>query len=157
MKTSTPLSQAEEVANAFVLDAVRLGVRKIDVCGSIRRKEATVGDVDVVVEGELEPLRILGEVTEGGTERLTLIYRELQVNVFRSVPEEWGAALFYATGPAKYQIAYRSKAKFKGWLLNNHGLFDQTGGRLAGQTEEEIYAAFSKEWKAPERRGKKNE
>jgi len=154
-KTKIPLAEAEQLADVFLREAKEKGVERIQICGSIRRRESVVGDLDVVVEGDLGRLCSLGLMQEGGTERITLIYHGVQVNVFRSVPEEWGAAIFYTTGPASYQIGFRMKAKRLKWLLNQHGLFDRDGKKLAGETEEGIYAAFGKEWKAPERRGKK--
>ena len=158
MKTRIPLAEADLLAASFVEEAKKRGMKRIEVCGSVRRKEPFVGDLDVVVEGDLQMFEFptpIGEIFEGGMERVSLTYKGVHVNVFRSVPEEWGAAIFYATGPAKYQIAYRAKAKYKHWLLNNHGLFDQDGKKMAGETEGGIYKAFGKEWKPPEKRGKK--
>lgn len=62
--------------------------------------------------------------------------------------------LFFLTGPAGYSIAYRKRAKEKGWHLDQYGLKDEHGDVIASRTESSIYKAFGKSYKQPELRGK---
>jgi DNA polymerase/3'-5' exonuclease PolX len=83
-----------------------------------------------------------------------MLYRGQQVNLFYA-KSNWGAMQFYLTGPKNYCIGYRMKARSDDMLLNQYGLFDKSGKRLAGETEESIYAVFSKKYKDPWLRGSK--
>lgn len=147
---------AEKLAKEFIEELNKIDIRKVEIAGSLRRKENWIGDIDLVCEGSLARLsQIPGLDIKRGQELVTAVYKDQQFNLLRSPFEEWGAALFYLTGPQKYTIAYRMKAKVKGWTLNQHGLFDQEGKKIAGDTEESIYKMFDKNWKAPEKRGKR--
>jgi DNA polymerase (family 10) len=151
------LSVAEVLATKLVEELQQLGFAKTQVAGSIRRKEKWIGDIDLIVDGDMSLLSKVPELSifEGGKERVSALYKGQQVNFFRSTPGSWGAALFYVSGPSGYHIGYRMKAKNRCWVLNQHGLFDEKGKLLASATEEEIYKCFGKEYKAPEKRGKR--
>ena len=45
----------------------------------------------------------------------------------------------YFTGSKEHNIELRKIAIDKGWKLNEYGLFDKLGKRIAGRTEEEAY------------------
>ena len=66
----------------------------------------------------------------------------LQVDL-RALPHEsYGAALQYFTGSKEHNIVLRSRALKLGLTLNEYGLFQlESEERVAGETEEEIYAA----------------
>lgn len=159
MKAASKMSLAiaETLVDKLIEELRKVGISTIQVAGSIRRRETWVGDIDLIIEGDLSLIAKLPDVNifEGGTERVSALYKGQQVNFFRSEPATWGAMLFYLTGPTQNQIGYRMKAKVKGWTLNQHGLFDEKGKLLAAATEEEIYAAFGKPYKPPELRGKR--
>ena len=77
----------------------------------------------------------------------------LQVDL-RALPHEsYGAALQYFTGSKEHNIVLRSRALKLGLTLNEYGLF-QAGSeaRVAGETEEEVYAALGLPWIPPELR-----
>ena len=65
--------------------------------------------------------------------------------------ESYGAALLYFTGSKGYNIELRKRAIARGLKLNEYGLF-KGERRIAGATEESIYAALDLPWVAPERR-----
>jgi len=131
------------------------GAARVQVVGSLLRGEQLIGDVDLLVEGDLLTLApLLGEVVEAGASRSTVLVDGQQVNLFHGTEDEWGAQLFYLTGPSRYVIAYRMKAKRKGWLLNQHGLFDGEGRLLEARSEERIYELLGKKWKEPCLRGR---
>lgn len=135
------------------------GFTEMEVAGSIRRGEAYIGDIDLIVEAPAITKNDFAdpefEYKEGGESRITFLFEGQQINVFAAQEDNWGAFLFYLTGPTNYAIAYRAKASAKNWKLNQYGLFNEKGEKIAGKTEVEIYAAFDKNYKAPEKRGKR--
>src|SRR5262249_24228915 len=66
-------------------------------------------------------------------------------------PASFGAALLYFTGSKAHNVALRQLAIKRGWKLNEYGLFRGTR-RIAGATEEEIYARIGLAWIPPELR-----
>lgn len=158
-KNQTKMSrfEAEKLAEEFTAELAKIGITHTQIAGSIRRTEDWIGDIDMILEGDLSLLAQIpgAKVMEGGKERVTLLWRNQQINAFRAEPSYWGAMLFYLTGPSSYTIAYRMKAKVKGWHLDQYGLFDKDGKKLAGETEEGIYKAFDKNYKIPSKRGKR--
>jgi len=153
-KVQMLLTDAEALCTEFTKQCAVLGIVHTEIAGSIRRRSRYVGDVDLIVEGDLGLLKLIPgfEIFEGGTERVSGTFKGQQFNVFRAEKAYWGATLWYLTGPQGTTIGYRMKARNKGWLLNQYGLFDKEGKRIAGETEEGLYAAFDKPWKSPELR-----
>ena len=121
-----------------------LGISVV-LAGSLRRGSGTVGDLDVLSTdpGALDALAGcpgVEEVLEKG-ERMVRARLEggVQVDLRRFSEEELGAAEVYFTGSKAHNIALRTLASGKGWKLNEYGLFDGAGARLAGASEEEVY------------------
>jgi len=142
------------------------GAALVEPAGSIRRRRETVGDIDLLVASD-DPERVLRavrdlpltrEVVASGSTKITFLTREqFQVDV-RIVPREsWGAALLYFTGSKAHNIALRDRAIARGWKLNEYGLFDGRGKRLASETEAEVYAALGLDWIPPELREQSGE
>ena len=68
-------------------------------------------------------------------------------------PENRGAALLYFTGSKEHNVALRGRANKMGWTLNEYALTTLQGGRrVAGTTEEEIYAKLKLDFIPPELR-----
>jgi DNA polymerase (family 10) len=90
-------------------------------------------------------------------ERTTVVLRSgIQVDV-RAVPEEsYGAALMYFTGSKAHNIALRGLANERKWKLNEYGLFSGKR-RIAGATEEEVYAKLGLAYIPPELREDRGE
>lgn len=133
------------------------GVKKAEIAGSYRRRKATVGDLDILVAGE-DGKAIIDHFTEydeiekiasqGKTRSTVTLRSDLQVDL-RVVPEEsWGAALHYFTGSKAHNIAGRRRAQDRGLKLNEYGVFED-GDRIAGATEEEVYAQIGLPWIVP--------
>src|SRR5439155_11520725 len=80
----------------------------------------------------------------------------LQVDFRFFEPEEFGAALMYFTGSKPHNIALRRIAMARKWKLNEYGLFAGRK-RLAGETEEAIYARLGLAWIPPELREERGE
>jgi len=162
-KARFKLSVAEAEAEALVR-FLRDGGRVV-VAGSFRRRRDTVGDLDVVVTAKdwaavgdkLARYENVANVLAHGPTRTTVVLRSgLQVDV-RAVPEEsYGAALLYFTGSQAHNIALRGLANDHGWKLNEYGLFAGKR-RIAGATEEEIYAKLGLAFVPPELREDRGE
>src|SRR5438105_90480 len=92
--------------------------------------------------------RVLGQ---GDTKSSVKLAAGLQVDL-RVVPaESFGAALCYFTGSKAHNVALRQLAIKRGYKLNEYGLF-RGRRRLAGRTEEEIYARLGLAYVPPELR-----
>ncbi|HHE47363.1 MAG TPA: DNA polymerase/3'-5' exonuclease PolX, partial [Candidatus Acetothermia bacterium] len=135
--------------------------RRIQPAGSLRRGCETVGDLDLLAisdqpEAAASAFVSLPEVEEvlaqGPKKSSVRLSGGLQVDL-RIVPEEsFGAALQYFTGSKAHNIRLRERAVARGWKLNEYGLFDREGKRLAGETEEDIYRALDLDFIPPELR-----
>jgi DNA polymerase (family 10) len=127
--------------------------KKIEIVGSIRRKKLNPGDVDIVlvpkdVDKLTEAMRKKGKFVQGGEHESTWKVEGVTVELYYTVPEEWGAALLAYSSKKGSGIGLRIVAKRKGLKLNNHGLF-KGKKRIAGKTEREIYKALGRSYKEP--------
>ena len=158
-----PLGRALPIGRTLV-EALRgtRGVKEIALAGSIRRGRETVGDIDLLVTSEhpravmdaFVALPDVGEVLEKGDTKGSIRHREgIQVDLRVVEPECFGAALVYFTGSKQHNIHVREMALRKGLKLSEYGLFRASSGRrVAGVTEEEVYAAIGLPWIPPELR-----
>ncbi|MBN1193490.1 MAG: DNA polymerase/3'-5' exonuclease PolX [Coriobacteriia bacterium] len=136
------------------------GVVEADYAGSIRRMKETVGDIDVLVAAEDGPavmaaVRELPIVTEvllsGETKTSVMTTSGRQADVRVVSPECWGAALQYFTGSAEHNVHMREIAKSRGLKISEYGVFRVADDeRVAGNTEEEVYAALGMPTMPPE-------
>ena len=130
--------------------------RRIQVAGSIRRKEPSPRDIDFVLipknREKLEDfMKKKGKFMQGGEHESTWKVGGIKVELYYTIPEEWGAALLAYSSKKGSAIGLRMVAKRKGLLLNNHGLF-KGKKKIASKTEREIYAALGRPYKKPEDR-----
>lgn len=133
-------------------------VRRAEIAGSLRRFKETIGDFDFLVLSE-KPETVAGffaampEVVhvhaKGESKVLVRLANGLDADL-RIVPEaSFGAALAYFTGSREHGVALRTLAIEKGLKLNEYGVF-RGEKRLAGRTEEEVYAALGLPFIPPE-------
>lgn len=159
-----PFAEAE--AEALVAMLKRgLDHGRVVVAGSYRRRRETVGDLDILVTAaqgvsvgkKLADYENVANVLARGPTRTSVVLRSgLQIDL-RVVPEEsYGATLLYFTGSKAHNIALRNIANERGWKLNEYGLFDGER-RIAGATEEEIYAKLGLAYVPPELREDRGE
>lgn len=154
------LADALPLAERLVSSLTELpAVASASIAGSIRRMKETVGDVDVLVAsddpaGVMDAVRVLPSVTaviaSGETKTSVLTTSGRQADVRVVAPASWGAALQYFTGSAEHNVRLREIAKSRGLKISEYGVFDASGARVAGDTEEEVYAALGMPFVPPE-------
>jgi DNA polymerase (family X) len=158
------LSFADKAARELEAEIHKLeGIDAVTYAGSLRRGRETVGDLDLLVTGvnaesALELVANYPRVHEvlgrGVNKTSVKLGREgLQVDV-RALPREsFGAALQYFTGSKEHNVSVRMRAVKMGLTLNEYGLFRaESGERVAGETEEQVYQALGLDWIPPEMR-----
>ncbi len=160
-----PLSRALAISQHLLhtLEALP-GVEQALTAGSIRRKRSTIGDIDIVMAADprkrtalIRKIKLLPQVQRvlsAGQTRISLVLQEgIQADLRLVARHEWGAALLYFTGSKEHNIRLRTLARNRGWKINEYGVFELSSGRrLAGDTEESIYALFGLDYIPPEKR-----
>ncbi len=162
-RSRTLLSAARQVA-AQTVEALCAhgGVERIEVAGSLRRLRETVKDIDLLVTST-DPARVVKtlvtlpaviEVLAHGDTKAAVRHRDgLQIDLRVVEPEAFGAALQYFTGSKDHNVRLREMARRRGLSISEYGVFDEkTGARVAGATEEDVYAAVGLPWIPPELR-----
>lgn len=139
--------------------------QRVAPAGSLRRMKDSVGDLDIVVTAtDSEALTAhfvaydgVGRVlAHGGTKASVELRQGMQVDL-RVVPEEsFGAALHYFTGSKAHNIAVRALAQKRDLKINEYGVF-AGDVRVAGDTEESVFAAVGLPFIAPELRENRGE
>jgi len=141
------------------------GADRVEVAGSFRRARETVGDLDILVTSK-DPAKVFETFTaqplvaevkmRGETKETVVLSGGLQVDLRVVKPEEFGAALQYFTGSKDHNVRLRSRARDRGLKVNEYGVF-RGDERIAGSTEEEVYASLGLAWIPPELREDRGE
>ncbi len=156
---------AEALALADDLVAYFAG-KNIEVkpAGSLRRGRSTVGDIDLLASDEracelFVSYPGVSTILERGPTRSSIVLRNgTQVDLRVIEKEGYGAALMYFTGSKEHNIVLRNLAIEKSWKLNEYGLFEVKGERrIAGKSEEEVYARLGLQFIPPELRENRGE
>jgi DNA polymerase (family 10) len=160
------LHEAEPHARALV-EYLRSGgaVQEIEVAGSFRRRRETIGDLDILVTSTA-PEQVMARftkypdvkrvVSQGPTRATVRLSNGLQVDLRAVEPDAYGSALQYFTGSQAHSIELRKIAQAKKLKLNEYGVYEGTR-RVAGRTEQDVYAAMGVEWIPPELREARGE
>ncbi len=130
---------------------------RIQIVGSIRRKEKNPVDIDIALIPKNEKdkdkigkiLKEEGKFIQGGEKRATFRINGIKVELYYTNSEEWGATLLAYSSQFGAGIGLRMVAKRKGMKLSQHGLFSKSGRRIAGKTERQIYHALGRPYKEP--------
>jgi len=151
------LEMAQELAEKIVATISHL-CEKIEVAGSIRRKKAEVGDIDIVVIpkpfmwGRI-PIVMRSELDAkpgiGGSELIRMYVPfanspdgQAQVDFYAAKRETWGVILLIRTGSTDHNIRLCTHAKALGMMLSaSRGVLEK-GMVIASKTEEEIFKAL---------------
>lgn len=144
-------------------------VRRIEGAGSWRRGCETVGDVDLVAVADdaaavMERFRAWEHSTEtilsGPTKSSLRGPGGTQVDLRVVAEPSFGAAWQYFTGSKEHNILVRSRARERGWTLNEYGfrvLSEPAAAPPPAATEEEVYGALGLAWIPPELREGRDE
>lgn len=168
-----PLKDVVPTADDFLARVRALpGVSAAEVAGSLRRRrkafdagkldagKATVGDVDIVACADDGHAIVAAFVAfpgvrtvlgAGDTRGSVLLDSGLQVDLRVVSKPHYGSALLYLTGSRIHAIELRSAAIKLGLKLNEYGVWDGEK-KLAGETEQSMYAALGLPWLEPEDR-----
>ena len=160
-KERLPIGQVLPHAQELVAALRQLNdVKQISVAGSLRRMKETIGDIDILVtSANPEPVmdvftkfpRVKQLLARGPTRSSVVLDVGLQADVRVVEPESFGAALQYFTGSKDHNVKLRERAVKKGLKINEYGVFTVPGDRrVAGRTEEEVYASVGFPWIPPE-------
>ena len=139
------------------------GVKQVALAGSYRRCKETVGDLDILITAHrgapvMQALTAYEDVDEviaqGSTKATVRLRNGTQVDL-RLVPQvSYGAALHYFTGSKAHNIAVRNLAQKRGLKINEYGVF-KGERRIAGKTEQQVFATVGVPYIEPElRRGR---
>jgi DNA polymerase (family 10) len=156
-------------------------VEDVQVAGSYRRRRETIGDIDLlvmssdpaaVIEHFLSYGPIRDVIKEGENGASVHLANDLQVDMRVLDGDTFGAALVYFTGSKEHNIELRQRALERGLSVSEYGVFElagegeesvtsttgrELGKRVAGRTEEEVYAILELPWIPPEMREHRGE
>ena len=150
-----------------ILEKIRalLEVQSAEFGGSLRRMQETVGDLDFIVFSS-KPAEVIKKFLKFSEiksihsqgEHRALVRLNIDTDADMSVvsPESLGSALIAWTGDKQHNIALRTLAEKKSWMLNDYGLWE---GKtlLASKTEEDVYKKLGMDWIPPEIRNNTGE
>jgi len=179
-KGRTLLGDAFPLAHEIIDELkAKAGLKAAEPAGSLRRMRESVGDIDILVtvtpprgkkkvRDEEVPggwavveaftgLDIVREVLAAGDTKGSIRTGEgLQVDLRVVPPESFGAALQYFTGSKAHNVKLRGLARDRGLKINEYGVF-KGKKRVAGETEQDVYAALDLPWIPPELREDRGE
>ena len=164
-----PMAEAMVAAEALV-ERVRAvpGVLACEFAGSLRRRAETIGDLDILVAAKLEDAvgimdafttatQVVEVLGKGETKSSVVLEGGMQADLRVVQQDAWGAALQYFTGSKDHNVAMRTIAVKKKLKVSEYGVFDASGAKIAGETEEAVYEAIGLRWMAPELRENRGE
>jgi DNA polymerase (family X) len=149
---------------AGLMDSLRdvAGVRRISAAGSLRRRQTTIGDLDLLAAvddapaliARLDGLPEVEKVISAGTDKSSIVLRDgPRVDLMVCPPASWGTHLVHFTGSRDHNIALRGMALDRGWSLSEKGFkVIDDGSMLHAPEEEDVYARLGLPWIAPELR-----
>ena len=159
-----PIARAMDIARR-VTEHLRGRCPEIEdlvVCGSLRRFEETVGDLDLVcvtadMPRALDALASMDTVADvighGAKKTSVVLDSGMQVDLRVCDREQLGAMLQYFTGNLHHNVALRETATRQGLSLNEYGLKNvDTGALETYPTEEELYERLGLQYVPPELR-----
>lgn len=146
------LEEATRIGREFLEKCFQAGAFvRAELSGSILRQKPEVGDVDIVAIAGPNAADFL--IAQFGLQKNKKparcgLVEGVQIDIVLTTAEAWGAAMMFYAGPAELNIRQRAFAKRQGCLLNEKGLWKDEV-RVAGETQEGIYAALGMSWIEP--------
>jgi DNA polymerase (family 10) len=148
------LSYAESIAEE-IIDWMKRSddVERADTLGSLRRKAATIGDIDISVASN-EPKKVVkhfesyGKSTrtleKGDRDASILLPGDVRVDLKIQEPDSYGSLLQHFTGSKHHNIALREYAQKKDLSLSEYGIKKGKGKKLVKFREEKEFYEYLK-------------
>jgi len=143
---------------------------KLKVAGSYRRGKTESGDVDCLITSKIFGLRdvvklfqkkgIITDVLSMKGEKFMGVAhcpsggQHIRLDIEFVPAESWGTALLYFTGSKGTNIYMRGIAKKKGYILNEHGIYNTKTGKkvVENPSEKDVFEILGLTYIPPERR-----
>lgn len=157
------LPYAETIASE-VVEWLKEGgnIEKIDTLGSLRRKSATVGDIDIAVATNNPEVVIdrfvkfpnLQKIIEKGPKTSSILLPgNVQVDILVTEPKAFGNALQHFTGSKNHNIALREFSLKKGFSMNEFRILNKITNKPSYfDNEKDLYNFLGLEFITPELR-----
>lgn len=140
-------------------------VSRIESLGSLRRRAATVRDIDLAVASD-DPQKVIAlfiafpkwrKVLVAGKNTARAIHQSgRQIDVKVESPERFGSLLQHFTGSKDHNVRLREIALTKGMSVSDHGI--KVHGKLQSfANEQSFYGYLSMQWIPPELRENRGE
>jgi len=191
----TSISELREKQNEFLNDTQKIGLKyyeqfleriprkeieqyekifkkyaepnSFEIVGSYRRGQETSGDIDVIVNNNLDIVdklvehKIILHVLSRGPSKALVVAKlptskiARRVDFLFSPPSEFAFAKLYFTGSKTFNTIMRQHALNTGYTLNEHGLKSKVKGEKIDHVfkdESDIFSFLNLEYKEPEER-----
>ncbi len=155
------LAEAKAVSDEIVAGLLTVpGVYQAAAAGSVRRRNETIGDLDVLATAAdsaaamdfLAAHALVEKVlARGDTKQRVRLKSGLELDLRVVADASYGAALQYFTGSKEHNILVRKRALERGLKINEYGVY-RDDILVAGHTEDDVYAAIGLPWIPPELR-----
>jgi DNA polymerase (family 10) len=163
-----PLGEALPLAEELLAAvAAAPGVTRAEVGGSLRRRLATIGDIDLLAAAEdAGPVmdafsahpRVAAVIARGPTKCTVQLHSGRQVDLRVLPPRQWGTLLQYFSGSQAHNIHLRKLALARGLSLSDQAITEVKSGREIHVAEEEgVYRRLGLAWMPPELREDRGE
>lgn len=160
------IDEASSFAEAIVEELSKLKeAKKILPCGSLRRGQETIGDIDILVTSS-KPEKIMDAfiklpyikniLAKGKTKSSVILKNGMQADLRVVQEKSFGAAAHYFTGSKAHNIHIRQLAQKKGWKVSEYGIF-KGEKQIGGETEEDMFEKFGFQYIPPELREMRGE
>jgi DNA polymerase (family 10) len=145
-----------------IFEAIRAlpQVIRAEVCGSLRRRAETIGDLDILFSAEdLKPVlqhfvglpQVATVLAHGPTKASVRLADGVQCDLRGVDDAQYPFALHYFTGSKAHNIAMRRRALARGLSLNEYALTGEAGA-LPCASETDLFAALGLAYIPPELR-----
>ncbi|HEX2111088.1 MAG TPA: DNA polymerase/3'-5' exonuclease PolX [Gaiellaceae bacterium] len=139
---------------------------RVSEAGSVRRRVASVRDVDLIATAS-DPAaltqhfvslpRVAEVVAHGSTKATVVSYDGFRFDLRVVPPESYGNLLQHFTGSAEHNVALREDAVRRGLSVSEYGVQSEDGETFRTTSETELYERLGYAWIPPELRENRGE
>lgn len=159
-----PIARAQPVCDRIIAAITDNcpSIRRLQPGGSIRRREETIGDIDLVCTAD-DPAQVLATLVSlpnvadilghGDTKASVYLTDGIQVDLRVVADQHFGALLQYFSGNIQHNILLRDRANSLNLSLNEYGVTDRDTGEITNFPDEQsLYARLGLQYIPPELR-----